>query len=1550
MKIKALLIVFLLLGCHVHTRGDDAASPAGLIHNGTRASLSLNGSWQVLPITGLTFAYPPPEAGWKDEAVPERDSAVINTPNGPYVPPVSEMLNADGTGLKRTDGMAAWYRRDFEMPATSLTGVRAMLHFGGMAFRSETWVNGTKVGTSVLGLLPLDYDITNLLRVGQVNHVVVGLAGREALVDVAAKTFIAPNGGMAAGIYGDVALRLVPEVSVGDVFVKTFVGAKRLEVEVTVSNTGTSARTVQPQVTILDSEGVPQTSIQGEALTVSPGQTQTVTLKNDWLAPHLWSPQTPSLYTTKIELRSAGSLIDSQEQRFGFREFEIRGKDFFLNGKRTVLLRDSLLTDVTATPETARGVVRSEAGQPYNTFRLHLGFNNEALIEAADEAGVMLTPEFGYYHTDAFAVGQSAAWLPNTLDYMKQFVRLHRNHPSIVIWNLDNETFWGDTDEAKMKIGDQIVDAVRSLDPTRPQEADGDEDWGGRLPILNVHYPEGAGQLRKQYVNSGYLEPNDLYWFSDTGVNQSWPNNSFVWDRPLVIGEYWDPGAISNEEKTSFTGEEGYDYQKWSRQDRSGRDGQPSEYFDYLKRATDVYRLRGVAGVNPWGGRREDVMPPVAVRPLDFHPNFFGGRTGTRKVVVFNDTGDGFNSMNLQCSLILGGVTVWDKTIEAYVEPGKNRVFDIAFPCPAVSRATKATLFVRLRYEWGGRWAELSRHEETIYVLPAERGAAQDVAGVVLLDTTGATATALRQLGVPVPAKTTLTATDLSKATTLVIGAGTEAQPFRALIGAFVRRGGRVLLLSQKYRVPLLPELAQTDDTHVATRTWIRSYGHPILSGVSEAQLSFWQPDNIVSTLTLQKPAVGQGRAVIDAGGRFGLNWAPLLETAVGRGVALQSQLNLVDRIEQEPLAGHLLLAMLRYCRSYQSPSRQPLRVLVGNNAALKQTLAACSVVTTPGLAGQGPVLLDSSYVPSASELQALKRFLGAGGKVWLHGFGSASVASVASLFPFKPQMAAFDPAVQSAVRRSDDPLLSNVSSQEFYWTRTDFGVGGDFYNKAQPTAKLGGEVLALPSPEAGETLIEPGLLVKVPSGKGVLLFDTLSWEDALGAETDKVSRLVTSLALNLGADVQIQAEKNYAYSQADLSKQANMGFYDEVAGDGKGGWTDQGENDMRFFLINHTGKAGGAAAGMEVMESAFPTSVTFAGRPFRLIDPKANDGRSVITLRSQGHDPTLPAQATGIPFGHKAEKLWFLHTACWAVSNTQHQEVGRYVIHYEDGTQSVFPLRYGLEVSDWWDPKPLSNGKVAWSGKNGMHSPVGIYVSEWSNPKPAKIIQSIDLIGNKSEAQIVLLGISGGVEANAAASYKPVADWDLGKAVGGKIVSRVGSGTLAFGSGANAPTPVQAGGVSALRFRHGQSLTAEGKLAPGLGAGGPMSLQVVLTPEDKPDGYMGGLYEHMDYLKSGFRLALTQQMQVNVEIFPGDGRGRYLVSRTPLAVGQTYRVELKFDGQRAYLFLNDRLDTSLETPPPAPCDARILIGQASGKDYNFNGSISRVSVGVPGD
>lgn len=125
-----------------------------------------------------------------------------------------------------------------------------------------------------------------------------------------------------------------------------------------------------------------------------------------------------------------------------------------------------------------RTQIRDSAGRPYNTVRLHLGFNNETLIDAAADMGLMVHPEFSWYHTDKFLEAKSDVWLPNTLEYMRWFIRHYRNHPSITIWNLTNETFWGRTHDDKMKIADRVLQTVRSLDPTRPQAGDGEETWG----------------------------------------------------------------------------------------------------------------------------------------------------------------------------------------------------------------------------------------------------------------------------------------------------------------------------------------------------------------------------------------------------------------------------------------------------------------------------------------------------------------------------------------------------------------------------------------------------------------------------------------------------------------------------------------------------------------------------------------------------------------------------------------------------------------------------------------------------------------------------------------------------------------------------------------------------------------------------------------------------------------------------------------------------------------------------------------------------------------
>lgn len=1539
LKCLQFLTSALLLACGGAHAGD------GLLYDGARGYLDLAGQWDVLPIEGLAFNFPPPAAGWKSEKVPGISATLKE--GSPYGDNLAEYLTKDKQALRHPTGNAAWFKHAFEIPKTYAPGQPARLYFGGVAFKSEVWLNGKKLGGSLLGQVPSSYDVTAVLRQGA-NELVVGLAGRSGLVDVPNQTLLAPHWGVGAGIWGKVEVQILPSASIEKMFVTTRVKDKRIELAVEVTNRGKAAKKLALAATILDARQQVQTQMAGPEFTLAPGETTKIELKKDWIAPSLWSPANAALYFARVSLLTNATPVDSQTLRFGFREFEIRGTDFFLNGSKTTLLRNSHLTSLTATRSDLFAEVRAAAGRPYNCIRLHGGFNSAELLDLCDEMGVMAIPEGAWHQADSikFNLDHSELWLPTVESYFTKTIEQFYNHASVVMWSLTNETYWGNTNPERMRIAERLVAVAKAADSTRPIQGDAEVTWGGRLPIINIHYPESTveNSLRAQYPNSACVFPNDFYWLKKNEMNGSW-RAGFKWDRPLVIGEYWYPSGGADA-KSAFMGESVYDWEKWriQRMDGCHDEARPdNEFVKSQQGLADAYRLQGVAGINPWASDGQKVMPALALRPLDFYPNFFGGAAGTRKFVVFNESGRSYADMNLQCRLVADGQTLWEARLPAGVGPGETKTFEVKVACPAVTRQLKATLTVRLRSERGGGMYQLDRREETVYLLPRPVLAELKPAAMRLLDTTGATAKALARLGLQLTPLARITSAELQGAKVVVVGENTDTAACKDALVEFVTKGGSVVVLRQDSWTPWTSELPAIDKEHVSTRAWLRTYNHPITAGLEDAQFSYWRPDHLVSLKTFRKPAAGNFHALLDCGGLYGLNWSPLVEVPLGRGTCVLTSLDLVGRVDAEPAAGPLLAAMIRYAAIYQPGRDAPLRVLAGAEARpLRAALKAAGVVTGPGMQGTGPILLDASCDPTPVQITALQDFLTQGGNVWLHGFSTATLGKVAALFPFKPELKPRDASVQSAIRRSDDPWLNNISSQEFFWTKIDLEARNDYFGAAQATAPLGGEVLQLPTVQSGVRLTAPALLVKVPVAKGALLFDTLSWEKALGSETDKVTRLVSALAANLGAEVRSNVDKTqYDYFPVNVQPAANMGYYDRVANDGKGGWTDDGDSDMRFFLINHVGKAGGVETGMETEAEPFPAQVTLAGRPFALTDPRKTNDRSVISLRGGDHGAKLPAEAKDLKVGKKADKLWFLHATGWSPKEPN-AVVAKYLIHYDDGTATTFPIRFGIEVGDYWVPEPISGAAVAWTGRNLVHSPVGIFSAEWSNPYPNKTIAAIDVIGNLAPTQFVVVAISGGVIKGNGPRTEVISEWQLGELAAGAVANHTpGGGALKAGPAAPTPSPGRG-----LQFEGGQSLTGETKELPGLGAIGsqPFAVRMTLAPTAKPGGYCGGLFQAMAYGTSGFRLVLGGDMHLSTDVFTAAGTA-HISSKMVLETGRSYTVELRFDGTYATLVIDGQTDIMKEMALPAPYAGPIQIGVAAGKDYFYNGTISNLAI-----
>ena len=198
------------------------------------------------------------------------------------------------------------------------------------------------------------------------------------------------------------------------------------------------------------------------------------------------------------------------------------------------------------------------------------------------------------------------------------------------------------------------------------------------------------------------------------------------------------------------------------------------------------------------------------------------------------------------------------------------------------------------------------------------------------------------------------------------------------------------------------------------------------------------------------------------------------------------------------------------------------------------------------------------------------------------------------------------------------------------------------------------------------------------------------------------------------------KAVSKQKFTVLNLKKQANKGFKDDVAGDGKGGWIDQGENDMREF--NLFGKQ------------------DFLGIPFKIIDPAENDSRSVLILRGQNNE-AYPTKAE-IEVNKKAAGIYFLHSAAWSTG-----EVGRYTLVFEDDSQVTFKIKHTQEIFNWWGENNSKLAKTAWQGKNPLtekySSSTSLYLYALSNPKPDKKIKKIICETSGDGAFIMLLAVT---------------------------------------------------------------------------------------------------------------------------------------------------------------------------------------------------------------
>ena len=120
-----------------------------------------------------------------------------------------------------------------------------------------------------------------------------------------------------------------------------------------------------------------------------------------------------------------------------------------------------------------------------------------------------------------------------------------------------------------------------------------------------------------------------------------------------------------------------------------------------------------------------------------------------------------------------------------------------------------------------------------------------------------------------------------------------------------------------------------------------------------------------------------------------------------------------------------------------------------------------------------------------------------------------------------------------------------------------------------------------------------------------------------------------------------------------------------------------------------------------------------------------------------------IPEAETAIAVGLEAKALHFLLGCTYGTAKAG-TEIGRIVLHFEDGSQADVPLVFAVDLFDWASSgiasERLAPDRVAWVGGRPLRV---LYRKTWTNPTPGKRIASFDFISAKQEAAPFLVAVT---------------------------------------------------------------------------------------------------------------------------------------------------------------------------------------------------------------
>ncbi|MEM6853759.1 MAG: glycoside hydrolase family 2 TIM barrel-domain containing protein [Planctomycetota bacterium] len=513
-------------------RGDAAKSPW---------VLSLDGEWRFKffdrPEAVPTSAVKPAtkDGRWGQIPVPSNwtqhgyGKPIYTNVQMPFenTPPV--VPNENPTGV---------YRRGFELPE-AWNGRRVVLHIGGAESVLCVWVNGEFVGMSKDCRLPSEFDVTPFVTPGQ-NQLAA------AVIQWSDSSYIEDQDQWwLGGIFRETYLYTQEHAYVEDVFAKAHLNedntSGRLDVEVKLNFREMPDRAYHVLGELRDASGKTIKKLKAtHPVDHQYGRHRNATtLAADLKKVAPWSAESSALYTLTVSLHEdngrgqpQAKAIEHVACRVGFRRVEVRDRQLLINGQ-PVMMRgvnrhehDPVTAKALSTESMVRDILLMKQHN-FNAVRNAHYPNDRRWYELCDHYGLYVIDEANVEaHDNYHTICRDPRWRDAFLDRAINMVKRTKNHPSVIIWSLGNESGYGENH-------DTMADWIRDYDPSRPLHYEGAvrEGW-----MQRENAEEPIGRHATDIICPMYAEISDMIAWSKRGLD----------DRPYILCEYQHAMGNSN--------------------------------------------------------------------------------------------------------------------------------------------------------------------------------------------------------------------------------------------------------------------------------------------------------------------------------------------------------------------------------------------------------------------------------------------------------------------------------------------------------------------------------------------------------------------------------------------------------------------------------------------------------------------------------------------------------------------------------------------------------------------------------------------------------------------------------------------------------------------------------------------------------------------------------------------------------------------------------------------------------------------------------------------